>query len=163
MAQLSPLRQLHYALAHYTTPQLNAWQTDWNKYFAPLPGRKRCLVAVWSRCCEKASRASSTVVAAVPPIDASGRWTKAGQAARVYAAGYTSPAPDLESALLPYQPGEAQHGHSYLLPQDHEDKGQGIAIRTRLDRGLSVSWRSGIKAEGMRACDTIRFPRLIYD
>ena len=59
----------------------------------------------------------------------------------LYAAGQTPPAPDLESALLPYQPGEAQHGHSYLLPQDHEDKGQGIAIRTRLDRGLSVSSR----------------------
>ena len=87
----------------------------------------------------------------------------------LYAAGQTPPAPDLESALLPYQPGEAQHGHSYLLPQDHEDKGQGIAIRTRLDRGLSVStvvgsWRSGIKAEGMRASDTIsEDPRLIYD
>tara|TARA_B110001452_G_scaffold143220_1_gene119104 strand:- start:268 stop:576 length:309 start_codon:yes stop_codon:yes gene_type:complete len=26
-------QQLHYAKAHYTTPQLNAWQTDWNKYF----------------------------------------------------------------------------------------------------------------------------------
>ena len=27
-------QQLHYAKSHYTTPQLNAWQTDWNKYFA---------------------------------------------------------------------------------------------------------------------------------
>ena len=26
-------QQLHYAKAHYTTPQLNAWQQDWNKYF----------------------------------------------------------------------------------------------------------------------------------
>ena len=26
-------QQLHYARSHYTTPQLNAWQTDWNKYF----------------------------------------------------------------------------------------------------------------------------------
>ena len=26
-------QQLHYANNHYTTPQLNAWQTEWNKYF----------------------------------------------------------------------------------------------------------------------------------
>ena len=26
-------QQLHYARSHYTTAQLNAWQTDWNKYF----------------------------------------------------------------------------------------------------------------------------------
>ena len=72
-AQLSPLRQLHYALAHYTTPQLNAWQTDWNKYFVRLPGCTRCLAAFVRRegipCPHCGGRGG-------PPIGASGRRLK---------------------------------------------------------------------------------------
>lgn len=66
---------------------------------------------------------------------------------------------DLESVLLPYQPGEAQHGHSYLLPQDHEDKGQGIAIRTRLDRGLT---KCAVARRNHEGCARVTpFPTLI--